>query len=107
MERLWRSVKHEDVYLNGYATMGQLLIGLTKYFAFYNDERPQQTLGNQTPQEVHRTSSGGGAMLVDKDRTKERLPVALRSSGTELEEVRIDSEPAIPIAKTRGSAVQL
>jgi len=42
VERLWRSVKHEDVYLNGYATMGELLIGLTKYFAFYNGERPHQ-----------------------------------------------------------------
>ena len=45
VERLWRSVKHEDVYLNGYATMGELLIGLTKYFAFYNGERPHQALG--------------------------------------------------------------
>lgn len=100
VERLWRSVKHEDVYLNGYATMGELLIGLTKYFAFYNAERPHQSLGNQTPQEVHRASSGGGAMIVDKYRIKARLPVALRSSGTEFEEVRIESEPAIPIAKT-------
>ena len=100
VERLWRSVKHEDVYLNGYATMGELLIGLTKYFAFYNTERPHQSLGNQTPQEVHKTSSGGGAMIVDKYQAKERLPVALRSSGTEFEEVRIESESAIPIAKT-------
>jgi len=38
VERLWRNVKHEDVYLKGYATMGELLIGLTKYFAFYNGE---------------------------------------------------------------------
>ena len=36
VERLWRSVKHEDVYLNGYATMGELMAGLTEYFAFYN-----------------------------------------------------------------------
>jgi len=100
VERLWRSVKHEDVYLNGYATMGELLIGLTKYFALYNTERPHQSLGNKTPQEVHKTSSGGGAMIVDKYRTKERLPVTLRSSGTESEEVRIENEPAIPIAKT-------
>ena len=100
VERLWRSVKHEDVYLNGYATMGELLIGLTKYFAFYNAERPHQSLGNRTPQEVHKTSCGGGVMIVDKYRTKEKLPVALRSSGTEFEEVRIESEPAIPIAKT-------
>ena len=49
VERLWRSVKHEDVYLNGYATMGELLIGLTKYFAFYNGERPHQALGHSTP----------------------------------------------------------
>ena len=100
VERLCRSVKHEDVYLNGYATMGELLIGLTKYFALYNTERAHQSLGNKTPQEVHKTSSGGGAMIVDKYRTKERLPVTLRSSGTEFEEVRIDNEPAIPIAKT-------
>ena len=33
VERLWRSVKHEEMYLKGYATMGELLIGLTKYFA--------------------------------------------------------------------------
>ena len=39
VERLWRSVKYEDVYLRGYATMGELLAGLAKYFAFYNKER--------------------------------------------------------------------
>jgi putative transposase len=100
VERLWRSVKHEDVYLKGYATMGELLIGLTKYFAFYNTERPHQSLENQTPQEVHKTSSGGGAMIVDKYRAKERLPVALRSSGTAFEEVRIENESTIPNAKT-------
>lgn len=100
VERLWRSVKHEDVYLNGYATMVELLVGLTKYFAFYNTERPHQALDNQTPQEVHKTSRGGGAMIVDKYRSKERLPVALRSSGTAVEEIGIESESAIPIANT-------
>ena len=43
VDRLWRSVKHEDVYLYGYATMGELLIGLAKYFVFYNEERPKNT----------------------------------------------------------------
>ena len=46
VERLWRSVKHEDVYLKGYATMGELMVGLTKYFAFYNGERPHQSLSD-------------------------------------------------------------
>jgi putative transposase len=36
MEGLWRSAKHEDVHLNGYATMGELLIGLMNYFVSYN-----------------------------------------------------------------------
>ena len=103
VERLWRSFKHADIYLNGYATMGELLVGLTKYFVFYNTERPHQSLDNQTPQEVHKTSSGGGAMIVDKYRSQERLPVALRSSGTANEEVRIEIEPAIQKAKTRAA----
>ncbi len=100
VERLWRSVKHEDIYLNGYATMGDLLVRLTKYFAFYNTERPHQSLDNQTPQEVHKKSSGSGAMIVDKYRTRERHPVTLRSSGTAPGEVRIEIEPAIQKAKT-------
>jgi putative transposase len=80
--------------------MEELLVGLTKYFAFYNTERPHQALGNQTPQDVHKTSSGGGAMIVDKYRSHERLPVALCSSGTAAEEVRIEIEPTIQKAKT-------
>ena len=49
VERLWRSVKHEDVYLKGYATVGELLLGLAQYFSFYNGERPHQGLNNRTP----------------------------------------------------------
>ena len=46
VERLWRTVKYEDVYLKGYATPVELMLGLTEYFAFYNDERPHQMLMN-------------------------------------------------------------
>jgi len=66
VERLWRSVKHEDVYLKGYVTMTDLLLGLTEYFVFYNMERTHQSLGYDTPDEVYRTASGGGARIVDK-----------------------------------------
>ena len=55
------SVKHEDVYLRGYATMPELLIGLTEYFVLYNTERPHQSLGYATPDQVYRTASGGVA----------------------------------------------
>jgi putative transposase len=66
VERLWRSVKHEDVYLKGYASVPELLMGLTEYFAFYNAERHHQSLGYRTPGEVYRTGIGGGARIVDK-----------------------------------------
>lgn len=66
VERLWRSVKYEDVYLKGYATMGELTIGLTQYFSFYNAERPHQSLDYKTPNEVYGSGKGGGAMIVDK-----------------------------------------
>ncbi len=66
VERLWRNVKHEDVYLKGYANMVELTVGLAQYFAFYNAERPHQSLGYKTPASVYRSGSGGGALIVDK-----------------------------------------
>jgi putative transposase len=66
VERLWRSVKHEDVYLKGYATMGELMMGLTEYFTFYNGERPHQSLGQKTPDAIYRTATGGGAVIIDR-----------------------------------------
>lgn len=72
VERLWRSVKHEDVYLKGYVDMPRLQLGLAEYFEFYNTERPHQSLGDLTPIEVYQTGSGGGARIVDK--FKERKP---------------------------------
>jgi putative transposase len=53
VERLWRSVKHEDVYLRGYASVAELERGLAAYFRFYNHERLHQALGYRTPAEVH------------------------------------------------------
>jgi putative transposase len=81
VERLWRNVKYEDVYLHGYATIGELMVGLTKYFVFYNGERPHQALGNKTPDEAYRTAQGGGAIIIDKFlRAAEEPPVTLRST---------------------------
>ena len=92
VERLWRSVKYEDVYLRGYATMGELLVGLVKYFAFYNEERPHQGLGNATPNTVYETGAGGGAMIMDKYGKAADLPIALRSTGTEPDEDPIENQ---------------
>lgn len=53
VERLWRSVKYEDVYLKDYEAVPELDRGLREYFAFYNDERPHQALGYRPPVEVY------------------------------------------------------
>jgi putative transposase len=53
VERLWRTVKYEDIYIKGYATVAALEAGLADYFWFYNHERPHQALGYQTPAEVY------------------------------------------------------
>ena len=66
VERLWRSVKHEDVYLNGYSTMRELTVGLTAYMAFYNGERSHQSLDYDTPNAEYAAGTGGGALIVDK-----------------------------------------
>jgi putative transposase len=53
VERLWRSVKYEEVYLRDYATPAEAYRGLDWYFRFYNEERPHQSLGYRTPVEVY------------------------------------------------------
>ena len=77
VERLWRSVRNKDVYLNGYVTMEALLVGLTKYFIFYNGERPHQALKNQTPNGVYQAATGGGVMILEKYGAVKELPIAL------------------------------
>ena len=53
VERLWRSVKYEDVYLRAYETPAALRAGLTCYFAFYNARRRHSALDRRTPDEVY------------------------------------------------------
>ncbi len=54
VERLWRTVKYEDIDLRCYETVPELHRGLARYFAFYNDERLHQSLEYRTPAEVYR-----------------------------------------------------
>jgi len=56
IERLWRSVKYEDIYLRDYGSVPELEQGLTDYFRFYNQERPHSSLDGRTPAEVHWSS---------------------------------------------------
>jgi putative transposase len=54
VERLWRTVKYEDIYLRGYETVPALTQGLELYFPFYNEERPHQALDYRTPGAIYR-----------------------------------------------------
>lgn len=53
IERLWRSLKYQDIYIRDYQTVTELIDGLDNYFRFYNYERPHQSLENKTPAMIY------------------------------------------------------
>jgi putative transposase len=67
IERLWRSLKHEDVYLKAYGDGREARAGIGEWIAFYNGSRPHQALGNRTPMAVWRAGVAAqlGAEAVD------------------------------------------
>jgi putative transposase len=67
IERLWRSLKHEDIYLKGYADGHEAKAGIAAWIAFYNTRRPHQALENRTPMAVWRAGVTGdlGDKAVD------------------------------------------
>lgn len=54
VERLWRSVKYESIYLHEFGDVPTLYDGLDQYFGYYNHERPHQGLGSHTPAEIYK-----------------------------------------------------
>jgi putative transposase len=67
IERLWRSLKYEDVYLKGYADGREARAGIAEWLTFYNHRRPHQALENRTPMAVWRDGASGarGGEAVD------------------------------------------
>ena len=61
VERLWRTVKYEDIYLRRYETVPELRQGLSRYFPYYNKERWHQSLGYRTPAAVYHGHQDGGS----------------------------------------------
>lgn len=62
IERLWRSLKYEDIYIKDYETVKQLHEGLDQYFDFYNNERPHQSLEYRTPAMMYFGANNTGQM---------------------------------------------
>jgi putative transposase len=59
VERLWRSLKYEEIYLKDYRSVAELELGLTNWFRFYNHERLHQSLKYRTPAEVYQEAGRG------------------------------------------------
>src|SRR5208282_4597574 len=53
VERLWRSVKYEEVYLRAYGSVGDARASLSRYFTFYNTKRPHSSLDGRTPERFY------------------------------------------------------
>jgi putative transposase len=85
IERLWRSLKYEDIYLKGYADGREARAGIESWVRFYNHQRLHQALGNRTPMAVWRSGVLGeseiGQVPVD-------MTLLLRRS--------LDNAPALP-----------
>lgn len=69
-ERLWRSVKYEDIYINDYQDVSDVYDGLTWYFDFYNNERLHQSLDYATPHEIH---FGAGHPMTQHSKNFEKI----------------------------------
>ncbi len=95
VERLWRNVKHEDVYLKGYANMAELMIGLAQYFSFYNEERPHQSLGYKRRMPSMPAARAAGQRLLINSAVRGENPL-----------LRYAAQGILP-AHNQGSAVPL
>lgn len=79
IERLWRTVKYEEIYLKDYATVDELKEGLTRYFLLYNHERPHQSLDYQTPFRVYDSGQRKRRVRGERTQSEKRLSVTTNS----------------------------
>jgi putative transposase len=82
VERLWRSLKYEEVFLHAYATVAEAKAGIGAWLRFYNEERQHQSLGYRTPRQIYREKACG---CVDDRRCRPaalpRFPERARKAG--------------------------
>jgi putative transposase len=81
VERLWRTVKYEEVYLRAYQDAREARTSLSSYFRFYNTKRPHQALGYLTPAEVYNSAK---MEVTNKNMVKSLLPQTPRTAGSAL-----------------------
>jgi len=67
VERLWRTVKYEDVYIRDYPTPTKARLGLGHYFVFYNERRRHRSLGRKTPATIYGIAKGSDVDTIKTD----------------------------------------
>ena len=92
VERLWRTVKYEEVYLKAYASAGEARRELGAYFRFYNDQRPHQALGYRTPGEVF---SEATALREEESKTRRCSPGPVLVSLAQVAGLSLNSAPIL------------
>jgi len=75
IERLWRSVKYEEIYLKAYESVGQARQSIANYLTWYNQQRPHSSLSDKTPDEAY----FGGAVVMCRKSTSFVMQTTLLS----------------------------
>jgi putative transposase len=70
VERLWRSLKYEEVYLKGYTSVAELEAGVSAWLGFYNHVRPHQSLSYRTPAEVYQEGRASSGLNQDESKSE-------------------------------------
>jgi len=109
IERLWRSLKYEEVYLHAYETVADTKAGIGSWISFYNVSRPHQALGYRTPTEVFAGGAGavGRVGAAVTCRNSHRTGHAGHASGSLVEELTLEQDQLVLLVRTQRFGVQL
>ena len=108
IERLWRSLKYEEVYLHAYDTVADAKAGIGSWISFYNVSRPHQALGYRTPTKVFAGGAGavGRVGATVTCRTSHRTGHAGHASGSLVGELTLEQDHLGLLIGTQGFGVQ-
>ena len=103
IERLWRSLKYEEVFIKAYASVGEARRGISGWLTFYNDERLHQALGYRTPRELFEATPTCG--YVDNASTLTTSPQAPQQQQRDSIDIQnVLSNFTAPFARVGGAA---
>ena len=101
VERLWRSLKYEEVYLHAYATVAEARTGIGAWLSFYNEERQHQSLGYRTPRQIYQDGVWICGRSAVPPAALPRLPEAARKAG------KCAPSPTYPQAPPRTNGFEI